>query len=142
MSVDSGKSESDRRREAAETRVGWQMAGIGMTVASEVAAGAIFGLIFDAWRGSGHTGVLVGSLCGISVGLFTLIRQTLRLNKQLDRFGISPHIIKPPAASPDDSDSDSDFDSDRDSDPLWEDFDDRSDENDDQPPTARPKGHA
>lgn len=129
MSDDRSTRERDRQREAAETRVGWQMAGIGMTVASEVAAGAIFGLIFDAWRGTGHTGVLVGSLCGISVGLFTLIRQTLRLNKQLDRFGISPHIIKPP--TPDDTD--------RETDPLWKDLDDRSDDNHDRPsPPKRP----
>ena len=70
--------------EAAEIRIGWRMAGIGMQVASEVAAGALLGFLFDLWRGSGHLGVLVGSLIGIAVGLWSLIRQSLKLNRQMD----------------------------------------------------------
>jgi hypothetical protein len=61
------------------------MAGIGMQVASEVVAGTLLGWLFDYWRGHGHVGVLVGSVCGICVGLFSLIRQSLRLNAMLDR---------------------------------------------------------
>src|SRR5262245_30950300 len=67
-----------------ETRVGWKMAGIGMQVASEVAAGALMGFLFDWWRGSGRIGILVGSIAGIAVGLWSLISQSLKLNRQLE----------------------------------------------------------
>jgi F0F1-type ATP synthase assembly protein I len=84
----SGHRPQDRpvsRSEAEEIRVGWKMAGVGMQVASEVVAGTLLGWLFDYWRGHGHAGVLVGSVCGICVGLFSLIRQSLRLNALLDR---------------------------------------------------------
>lgn len=61
------------------------MAGIGMQVASEVAAGVILGLIFDYWRGSGNIGVIVGGTAGIAVGLWSLIRNSLKLNRLLER---------------------------------------------------------
>jgi F0F1-type ATP synthase assembly protein I len=72
-------------REAAETRVGWRMAGIGMQVTSEVAGGLLLGWLFDRWRGHGTIGVIVGSVAGICVALWSLIRQTLKLSKELDR---------------------------------------------------------
>lgn len=84
MAPEPAASRRTSSQEAAEVRIGWKMAGIGMTVASEVAAGALLGFLYDLWRGSGRTGIIVGSLVGIAVGLWTLISQTLKLNRQLD----------------------------------------------------------
>ena len=71
--------------EAEEVRVGWRMAGIGMQVASEVAAGVILGWLFDYWRGKGNIGVVIGACVGIAVGLWSLVRNSLKLNNQLER---------------------------------------------------------
>jgi hypothetical protein len=68
-----------------EIRIGWRMGGLGMEVASEVAAGALLGWAFDTWRGTAPTGLLVGSIAGIVVGLWTLIRRGLALNRLLDQ---------------------------------------------------------
>ena len=90
-----------------EIRIGWRMAGIGMQVASEVAAGAILGYLFDLWRSVGHVGVLVGSIIGIAVGLWSLIGQTLKLNRQMDR--LAPTKGRgTPLPPPDDDDDDDD----------------------------------
>lgn len=70
---------------ADESRTGWRMAGVGFEVASEVAAGALLGWLFDRWRGHGNIGVLVGSIVGIAVGLWSLIRTGLKLNRELDQ---------------------------------------------------------
>lgn len=70
--------------EEEEIRVGWRMAGLGMEVASEVAAGAALGWLWDRWRGSGPTGLLVGSIVGIVVGLWTMIRKSLKLTRELE----------------------------------------------------------
>lgn len=129
MSPASGKSQADRERDEAETRIGWKMAGIGMQVTSEVAAGALLGWLFDYWRGSGHIGVLVGSVCGICVGLYSLIRQSLILNKQLDR--VAPTKGRGTPSPPP-----------RETDPLWTEQDDDWTDDDDQPPGPRaPRAH-
>ncbi len=82
-------------RETEETRVGWRMAGIGMQVASEVAAGVLLGWIFDKIRGHGNIGVLLGAIAGIAVGLWSLIRNSLNLNRELDRNHPTANIGKP-----------------------------------------------
>jgi len=69
----------------AEIRVGWKMGGLGMEVAAQVAAGAVLGWLYDRWRGTGTTGILVGSLIGIAVGLGSMIRGALKLNRELER---------------------------------------------------------
>ncbi len=69
----------------AEIRVGWKMGGLGMEVAAQVAAGAVLGWLYDRWRGTGTTGMLVGSLIGITVGLGNMIRGALKLNRELER---------------------------------------------------------
>ncbi len=69
-----------------EIRIGWRMGGLGMEVAGAVVAGAILGWAFDRLRGgAASTGLLVGSLMGIVVGMWTLIRGALKLNRLLDR---------------------------------------------------------
>ncbi len=58
-------TQGPRRAESdAEIRVGWKMGGLGMEVAAQVAAGAVLGWLFDKWRGTGTTGLLVGSWSG------------------------------------------------------------------------------
>ena len=76
----SRQAESD-----AEIRVGWKMGGLGMEVAAQVVAGAVLGWLYDRWRGTGTTGILVGSLIGIAVGLWSMIRGALKLNRELER---------------------------------------------------------
>lgn len=56
-----------------------------MEVASQVAAGALLGWAFDSWRGTAPTGLVVGALAGILVGLWSLIKGALKLHRQLDR---------------------------------------------------------
>ena len=69
-----------------EIRIGWRMGGLGMEVAGAVLAGAILGWGFDRLRGgTASTGLLVGSVMGIVVGMWTLIRGALKLNRLLDR---------------------------------------------------------
>ncbi|MDZ4830800.1 MAG: AtpZ/AtpI family protein [Phycisphaerae bacterium] len=108
-----GAAEANKReRDAAETQIGWKMAGLGMQVTSEVGAGALIGFLVDLWRGQGHTGVLVGAIAGICVGLFTLIRRSLALNRQLDRVAPSKGRGTPiPPRDPVDPDAETD--------PLW-----------------------
>ena len=74
-----------RAEPGGEMRIGWRMGGLGMEVAAQVAAGALLGWLFDRWRGTGSTGLLVGSVIGIVVGLWSLIRGALKLNRELDR---------------------------------------------------------
>lgn len=81
-----GKTDGNHRSHLeGEMRVGWKMAGIGMEVAAQVAAGALLGWLFDLWRGTEPVGILTGSIAGILVGMWSLIKGTLRLNRQLDR---------------------------------------------------------
>ena len=67
-----------------EIRVGWKMGAMGMEVAAQVAAGALLGWLFDRWRGTAPTGLLIGSVIGIVVGLTNLVRGALKLNWILD----------------------------------------------------------
>ena len=80
---------SDRRSKRGategESRVGWRMGGLGMEVASQVGAGALLGWLFDRWRGTAPTGLLVGAAIGIVIGLWSLIKGALKLNRALDR---------------------------------------------------------
>ena len=68
-----------------EIRVGWRMAGLGMEVSFQVAAGALLGWGFDQWRGTSPYGILTGSLIGIVVAMWSLITGALKLNRMLDQ---------------------------------------------------------
>lgn len=61
---------------------------MGFQVVSEVAAGTLLGWLFDRWRGVGNVGVIVGASAGIVVGLWSLIRNAIKLNRELDQ--VSP----------------------------------------------------
>ncbi len=80
------------------------MGGLGMEVAAQVAAGALLGWLYDLWRGTGTTGMLVGSLIGIAVGLWSLVRGALKLNRQLERQ--SPTAGRGTPLPPNDTDGD------------------------------------
>lgn len=71
--------------EAEETRLGWRMAGLGFTVASEVAAGTLLGYLIDHLAGTAPVWTTVGAVLGILVAMWGLIRGALKLNQQLDR---------------------------------------------------------
>ncbi len=90
-----------------EIRIGWRMGGLGMEVAGAVVAGALLGLAFDRWRGTTPTGVLVGSVVGIVVGMWSLIRGALKLNRLLDRHHPTAGRGKP--LPPGDGDGDDDW---------------------------------
>ncbi|MBM4099030.1 MAG: hypothetical protein FJ260_03615 [Planctomycetes bacterium] len=74
----------DRARENRERSIGWRMAGIGIQTSSEVAAGALLGMAVDWWRGQGTTGLLVGGIVGIIVGMTSLLRGAVKLNREFD----------------------------------------------------------
>ncbi len=78
-----------------------------MEVAGAVVAGAILGWGFDRWRGTASTGLLVGSLMGIVVGMWTLIRGALKLNRLLDRRHPTAGRGKP--LQPEEEDGDDDW---------------------------------
>jgi len=74
----------DKARETRERSIGWRMAGIGIQTSSEVIAGALLGMGFDWWRGGGNVGLLVGGICGIAVGMTSLLRGAVKLNREFD----------------------------------------------------------
>jgi len=80
-------AEQEVRREAdsIERRVGFQMLGLGWQMTAEVLAGAFLGWGVDHFFGTAPKGVLVGSLVGIAVAVFSLVRGGLRLYKSVDR---------------------------------------------------------
>jgi hypothetical protein len=100
-------SRSRRGPSEGEIRIGWRMGGLGMQVASEAGAGALLGWLFDAWRGTEPTGLLIGALVGITVALWSLIKGGLKLNRDLDREA-AQRRQPPPAPLEDDAESERD----------------------------------
>lgn len=78
------RTAAERREDEAEVRIGWKMAGLGMEVSAQAVAGAVLGWLIDYFRGGGHLWVFIGAGLGILVGLWTLIKGGLKLNKKLD----------------------------------------------------------
>jgi F0F1-type ATP synthase assembly protein I len=80
-------AEQKVRREAdsIERRVGFQMLGLGWQMSTEVIAGAALGWGVDHFFGTAPKGVLVGSLVGVVVAIYSLVRGGLRLYKSVDR---------------------------------------------------------
>ena len=79
--------EQEVRREAdsIERRVGFQMLGLGWQMSTEVIAGAALGWGVDYFFGTGPKGVTIGSLVGVAVAIYSLVRGGLRLYKSVDR---------------------------------------------------------
>lgn len=86
------------RVEAEELRLGWRMAGLAFTMASEVAAGALLGWVADRMAGTAPNGILVGALLGIAVGMLGFIRGGLKLNRLLTEQ--EQRRRRPPASPP------------------------------------------
>lgn len=61
------------------------MAGLGFTVASEVAAGTLLGYLIDHLAGTAPLWTTVGAVLGILVAMWGLIRGALKMNQALDR---------------------------------------------------------
>lgn len=87
----------------AETRLGWRMAGLAFTLSSEVAAGAIVGLVIDHFAKTAPRWLLIGAIAGISVGLLSFIRGAIALNRivsQNERDRAARGIPPPPPLPP------------------------------------------
>jgi F0F1-type ATP synthase assembly protein I len=78
---------AERAKERRETGIGMRMAGLGFQTSSEVAAGALLGYLFDWWRGQGTIGLVVGGVLGIVVGMTSLLRGAMRMNREFDAAG-------------------------------------------------------
>ena len=63
------------------------MLGVAWQVSAEVLGGMALGWLYDQWEGEGSTGVLVGAIAGIGVGLWTLVRGSMRVLNQLEHPG-------------------------------------------------------
>lgn len=61
------------------------MAGLGMEVSFQVIAGALLGWGFDQWRGTAPKGIMTGSIIGIVIAMWSLVRGALKMNRMLDR---------------------------------------------------------
>lgn len=101
------------------------MGGLGMETTSQVVAGAVLGWLWDRWQGTAPTGVTIGAIAGILVGMWSLIKGALKLNRDFQKVAPPQGSVKP---LPPDSDED-DWDSDREKDD-WDDW-----KNEDSEPT-------
>jgi F0F1-type ATP synthase assembly protein I len=72
-------------RQRRETSIGWRMAGLGVQTGSEALAGALLGWVVDYYAGTNGMGLLVGGIVGIVVGLFSLVRGSMKLNREFDQ---------------------------------------------------------
>lgn len=94
------RTAAERREDEAEVRIGWKMAGLGMEVSAQAVAGAILGWVIDYLRGGGHLWVFIGAGTGIVVGLWTLIKGGLQLNKKLDALAAQRRTERSAAKAP------------------------------------------
>jgi F0F1-type ATP synthase assembly protein I len=56
--------------------------GLGAQMLSEVAAGVLIGLAADYLLGTHNRWIVVGSIAGVAVAMWTVIRTTIRLGKR------------------------------------------------------------
>lgn len=99
MSVPEPQESERIRREAdsIERRVGFQMLGLGWQMTAEVIAGAALGWGADHLLGTAPKGVMVGSLVGVAVAIYSLVRGGLRLYKAVDRADAMRRKARQPA---------------------------------------------
>lgn len=57
------------------------MAGLAFTLSSEVAAGAVLGLVIDHFAATAPRWLLVGSITGIAVGMLSFVRGAFAMNR-------------------------------------------------------------
>ena len=58
-----------------------KMASVGLEVAGGVALGLVVGGWIDRKLGCGPWGTLIGAACGLAGGMYLMIKEALRLNK-------------------------------------------------------------
>ena len=71
-------------RQRRETSIGWRMAGLGVQTGSEALAGALLGWVIDYYAGTNGWALLIGGVAGILVGLVSLVRGSMKLNREFD----------------------------------------------------------
>src|SRR4029453_2192445 len=103
----SGKVNLSQQEE--ELRLGWRMAGLAFTMASEAGAGALMGWLVDHFAGTAPTGLLGGSIAGIAVGLLSFVRGAFALNKLLANQDLSKIKPLPPPQEEEQEDNDDDW---------------------------------
>jgi F0F1-type ATP synthase assembly protein I len=69
----------------AETRLGWRMAGLAFTMASEVTAGSLLGLMIDHFAKTPPRWLLIGAITGIAVGMLSFIRGAVMMNRLVSK---------------------------------------------------------
>ena len=65
------------RSSAGESERLWRLAGLGGTMASEIAAGTLIGWGLDRLFGTRPTLLIIGSILGVVVGLVTFTRKAM-----------------------------------------------------------------
>lgn len=79
------------------------MAGLAFTLSSEVAAGAILGLVIDHFAKTAPRWLLIGSIAGIAVGMLSFVRGAFDMNRvvsQNERDRAARGIPLPPPLPP------------------------------------------
>ncbi len=71
-------------KSAREANIGWRMAGVGIQTGSEALAGALLGYGVDYYFQTGGWGLLIGGVLGIVVGMASLIRGSLKVNREFE----------------------------------------------------------
>ncbi len=69
----------------AESQRLWRLAGMGVTMTSEILAGTLIGWLLDRVLGTDPTLLIVGTVAGIVVGLATFLRRAMAESRQAGR---------------------------------------------------------
>ena len=69
----------------AESQRLWRLAGMGVTMTSEILAGTLIGWVLDRVLGTDPTLLIVGTVAGIAIGLTTFFRRALAESRQAGR---------------------------------------------------------
>jgi F0F1-type ATP synthase assembly protein I len=101
----SRRAASDKANEAAETQLGWRMAGLAFLLSSEVAAGALIGWGVDHFAHTQPKGLMYGAIAGICVGMLSFIRGGLALNRLVTRNEAQRGLPPPLKPSPPDAEN-------------------------------------
>jgi ATP synthase protein I len=83
-----------------ETRMLWRLAGMGFQFGTEIIAGVLLGWFVDRMWGTAPWGVVIGAIAGILVAMMHLLRQAMRLNREMDRTDAGRKRAKTQAAAP------------------------------------------
>jgi F0F1-type ATP synthase assembly protein I len=110
MALPPERGRLDRASDDAETRLGWRMAGLAFTTATEAVAGVLIGVGIDYLAGTRPRWTLIGGIAGIAVGLLSFIKGAIALNRLLTAKENERRArgIPPPPPLPDEPESEED----------------------------------